>query len=86
MEAHHLPFDRIKALKKVQGRRCPHPSPLGRTGRCASFLKISKELHLTVFRRPPGMPVIPQAPGWGTGYLPSKDVEWWIGEKPHTGF
>ena len=63
METYHLPFDRLKALSKVEGRRYSHPASLRRTVLYASFLGISKapacggifDLHLAGFRQPPNL-------------------------------
>ena len=51
----HLPFDRLMALSNVEGRRCPHPSSLRRTGLYVSLLGISGALYLSVFEQPEGM-------------------------------
>jgi len=48
----HLPFDRLTALSKAEGRRCTHPSSLRRTFMYASFLRISRALHLHIFQQP----------------------------------
>ena len=48
----HLPFDRLMALSKAEGLRCPHPSSLRRTGLYVSLLGISVALYLSVFEQP----------------------------------
>jgi hypothetical protein len=48
----HLPFDRLTALSKIEGRRYPHPSPLRRTGKYASLLGISEALPPDIFQQP----------------------------------
>ena len=48
----HLPFDRLMALSKVEGRRFPHSSSLRRIVQYASLLGISGALHLDVFEKP----------------------------------
>jgi hypothetical protein len=48
----HLPFDKLMALSKVEGRRYPCPSSLRRTSRYASFLGTSEALHMGIFRQP----------------------------------
>jgi hypothetical protein len=50
----HLPFDRLMALSKVEGRRYPHSKSLRRTLMYASLLGISGALHLDVFDQPDG--------------------------------
>jgi len=40
------------ALSNVEGRRCPHPSSLRRTGKYDSLLGISGALYLSVFEQP----------------------------------
>jgi len=41
MKSVHLPFDRLMALSKVEGRRYPHSESLRRTDLYASLLGIS---------------------------------------------
>jgi len=48
----HLPFDRLMALSKAEGLRCPPPSSLRRTGLYVSFLGLSGALYLSVFEQP----------------------------------
>jgi hypothetical protein len=48
----HLPFDMLTALSEAEGLRYSHPSSLRRTSTYASFLAISKALHLDIFRQP----------------------------------
>ena len=50
MKNAHLPFDRLMALSKVEGRRYPHSSAL--RFMYASLLGISGALHLDVFDQP----------------------------------
>jgi len=40
------------ALSNVEGRRCPHPSSLRRTGPYDSLLGVSGALYLDVFEQP----------------------------------
>jgi hypothetical protein len=49
MKIAHLPFDRLMALSKVEGRRYLHSSSLRRTSMYTSLLGISGALHLGVF-------------------------------------
>jgi hypothetical protein len=48
----HLPFDRLTALSRVEGRRYPRSSSLRRTSMYASLFGISGALHLDVFEQP----------------------------------
>jgi len=41
-----------RLLKNGHLRRFPHPSSLRRTAKYASFLRISRALHLTIFEQP----------------------------------
>jgi len=52
MKNAHLPFDRLMALSKVEGRRSLHSSSLRRASMYASLLGISGALHLGVFDQP----------------------------------
>jgi hypothetical protein len=45
-------FNNIRLLKNGQLLRFPHPSPLRRTAKYASLLRISEALHLTLFEQP----------------------------------
>jgi hypothetical protein len=54
MKNAHLPFDRLMALSKVDGRRYLHSSSLRRTSMYASLLGISGALHLFGFDQPAG--------------------------------
>jgi hypothetical protein len=46
----HAPISRL--LKNTHLLRCAHPSSLRRTAKYASFLIISRALHLNVFDQP----------------------------------
>jgi hypothetical protein len=48
----HLPFDGLTALSFAEGLRCAHHSSLRRTGKYASFLMITRALHLNFFEQP----------------------------------
>ncbi len=52
MKNAHLPFDKLTALSKADGLRCPHPSSLQRTILYVSSLWISEALHLNAFDQP----------------------------------
>jgi hypothetical protein len=41
-----------RQLKNTHLQRCARPSSLRRTMKCASFLNISRALHLNVFDQP----------------------------------
>ena len=47
-----LKFNSIWLLKNTHLLRCAHPSSLRRTAKYASFLGISRALHLDVFDQP----------------------------------
>jgi len=47
----HLPFDRLAALSFAEGLRCAHHSSLRRSQKYASFLMISRALHLRIFEQ-----------------------------------
>jgi hypothetical protein len=52
------PFNRL--LKNTHLLRFPHPSPLRRTLKKASFLRISGALHLGIFEQPEESPLFHQ--------------------------
>jgi hypothetical protein len=47
-----VPFHNSRLLKNTHLLRCAHSSLLRRTGKYASFLRISRALHLYVFDQP----------------------------------
>jgi hypothetical protein len=60
--------------ENVHLRRYPHSSSLRRTGKYASFLRISDALHLNIFQQPPKM-------GFSDRLLESKKCARWGNKK-----